>query len=156
VVFRIEQNCTHGSLDSIAHRPTRAQTYDHLCECAHSCTHTTGIRIHQEARVVVSQALDYSYAIHQPVFMVKACVLTATSSYVRVCVSDACIHTRRACRVVDLANATMRKDQMMMELISSDRIDDDLIICTITLLIDLLLIVYCIMLVSYCYHTWYY
>jgi len=38
-----------------------------------------------------SQALDYSYAIHQPAFMVKACVLTA-SNCVHVCCMCAWTH----------------------------------------------------------------
>src|SRR5436190_278386 len=76
---------THASV-----RRARARILSRLCKCDYMCYD----RIYEEDRCV-TQALDYSYAIYQPAFMVKACVLTANSlcacmyAYLnaRVCIS---------------------------------------------------------------------
>lgn len=62
----------HGSLDSIAHRPTRARVCVFACVHTHVGMHDDHVR---EKSSLCRTALDYSYAIHQPAFMVKACVL---------------------------------------------------------------------------------
>lgn len=86
-----------------------------------SCTivHARVCRSHTRRGIVVSQALDYSYAIHQPVFMVKACVLTATSSVHVCCVfvyMCAWILGHTHTRVVnDPTSVMIHKDQMTAE-----------------------------------------
>jgi len=93
------------------HRPSTyaSSSYTIVCVCMP--------RSHTRRGIVVSQALDYSYAIHQPVFMVKACVLTASSNvYVYCIVLCICVHVwilgHTHTRVVnDPTSVMIHKDQ---------------------------------------------